>query len=499
MDRARLRTEGVVHLATKNIFGSPGLTSVIKFDGVPAANLQLRFRGSANNVAFSSPVDASGTIQLPPKAGVYGVELRDNVSGLISYGQATIALPVSGFTSIQQTTLPTFSPFGSVWPQVSMLAGDITGDGHPDLVIASGFNAADGSLTNPGIYAYEWNASTSTLTAMAPIALANRTICGAAILDVDGDGQNDIVFVDNVLSTYAFDVCTLSNKGSAGFSAASCVTETGTASSMFRCAGGIALADFDRDGRVDIAVAGETINPVPSNATKTKDVRVYQNTTSGFSEHIAMTLPSTASYESIAIGDLNDDGELDIVTNGGAPPAVHMFTGEGNFSFGEPTQMAGDQTDPSGGFVTDQVTLGYLNSDTSLDILLSHTNGPSSVLFSGTAGYTLTPVPDFSEQHCSRFQVLDLDVNGTPDIIIPYKNRLLANNTFGALWANASNIGTAASPSTSNSIFGSATTSSWVEGSMIFADLGWRRKNGRSEFRDLHHGARSAQRALSCA
>lgn len=464
-------SDGVVHLATKNIYGAPGASFVIRFDGgPPAANLSLQFRNSANDIAYKSAVSTSGSVTLPTKAGVYGVELRDTGSGLVSYGQATVTNIVSGFTSIQETTLPAFSPFASIWPEVSMATGDVTGDGHPDLLISSGYAAADGSVSNAGIYIYPWSTTSSTLVAATPIALSGRLLCGIALLDIDGDGDSDIVFADNVNATYAFDICSMTNNGSGSFSAPSCVQEIGTSTAMFRAIGGIALADFDRDGHMDLVVSGGTAD-TSSSTTTTKDVRVYRNTGGSFSLMKTISVPSTVAFTSTVVGDLNDDGELDIVTNGGSPSAAHIFMATGDFSFADATQLTGNQTDSYGGFYTDQVTLGYLNTDTTMDILLSHTNGPSSVFFSGSAGYALSTIPDFSEQHGARFHVLDLNIDGVEDIILPYKNRLLANNTYGALWANANNITTTAAPATTNSIYGTATTSSWVEGNFAFDDF----------------------------
>jgi hypothetical protein len=351
-----------------------------------------------------------------------------------------------------------------------MTAGDVTGDGYSDLVIASGYAAADGSISNPGFYIYPWSAGSGMFGTPIVVPLSNRLICGAALLDVDADGDNDIVFVDNIMATYAFDICTLTNNGSGSFSGPSCITELGTSASMFRAVGGMALADFDRDGHMDLVVSGGLIDAASSNATSTKDVRIYRNTAPGLTLTKTISESSTVAFTSTVVGDVNDDGLLDIVTNGGSPAAVHVFNATGDFSFSDPTQLTGNQTDTYGGFYADQVTLGYLDTDTKLDILLSHTNGPSSVFFSGSS-YSLSTIPNFTEQHGARFQVLDLNTDGVDDIILPYKNRLLANNTYGALWANANNITTTASPATTNSIYGSATTSSWVEGSLVFSDF----------------------------
>ncbi len=471
-DRPRRRCRAVGRTASRheNIYGAPGASFVISFGGgPPAANLSLGFRNTANALSYTSAVSASGGVTLPPKAGIYGVELRDTTTGLVSYGQSTVTNVVSGFTSIQQVTLPAFTPFGSIWPQVSMTAGDITGDAYPDLVIASGYAAADGSVSNPGFYIYPW--SNGSFSAATTIPLAGRLICAATLLDVDADGDNDILFVDNIMATYAFDICTMTNNGSGSFSAPSCISEIGTSASMFRAVGGMALADFDRDGHMDLAISGGLVDTASAGTTSTKDVRIYRNTAPGFTLTKTISASSTIAFTSTVIGDVNDDGLLDIVTNGGSPAAVHVFNATGDFSFSDPTQLTGNQTDPSGAFYADQVTLGYLNADGALDILLSHTNGPSSVFFSGSTGYAMSTIPNFTEQHGARFHVLDLNTDGVDDIILPYKNRLLANNTYGALWANANNITATASPATTNSIYGSATTSSWVEGNLVFSDF----------------------------
>ena len=107
---------------------------------------------------------------------------------------------------------------------------DLNGDGRPDLVVAG----AQGPVVwyrNP-----DWKPST--------IAASASSESGSAVGDVDGDGDKDVV----VGTTW------YENRGAGRAWRAHRIGAGGTHD--------IVLADFDRDGKLDVAMRGETASAV---------------------------------------------------------------------------------------------------------------------------------------------------------------------------------------------------------------------------------------------
>jgi hypothetical protein len=410
---------GAPHLLTKNLYGVPQSTVTIGYTS-NAASLTLRFENQAHVVVFSEPVPMDGTVQLPSEPGVYRVMLEDDLSHLRSYGQASVTNPTTTFASIQQGTTTGFGAWGNVWPDTAMAVGDIDGDGHPDLVLASGKDDQN-ALVGEGIYRFTWQPSTQALVAQPAIPLVGRLICGMNLADMDADGDVDIVFADQRNATSQFDVCVMTNDGTGAFAAPVCTTDTGTTKNHMLCVGGIAVADFDRDGLPDVAVAGGFQNDATTTSL-TAELRVFHNLgASGLDEKDAFSASGDA-FQSIAIADMNDDGRLDLVAYGQTPPRLAVLLATTDLTFDAPIKYASVHGD----FNYDQVVLAYMNDDTTPDAFVVHTDGPSSLFMSDDQrNLTAKQVPTFAAQHEARFVKLELVVDGQLDVVIPFMNRLL--------------------------------------------------------------------------
>ncbi|MEG4215047.1 FG-GAP-like repeat-containing protein [Microcoleus sp. Pol14C6] len=238
------------------------------------------------------------------------------------------------------STIEYISPNNSSFPAW----GDYNNDGKQDLL-----NATQQSITNEnadGTFSTLENASllyrntgksdivfTPDITAQLPGVLNGSAAWG----DFNKDGKLDILLTGDSLSGKITKV--FGNTGS-GFS------EDTTAALPGVSNGSAAWGDYDNDGDLDILLAG---NSDSGNITK-----VYRNTGSGFSEDTTAALPGGSSA---AWGDYDNDGKFDILLDS----KVYRNTGSG---FSEDTS-AGVTGDAQGYW-------GDYDSDGKLDILLGN-------------------------------------------------------------------------------------------------------------------------------
>jgi hypothetical protein len=293
---------------------------------------------------FTAPLDLPGGI-----AATFGVVTGD----LNGDGKLDLVLGTQGSTSRVYlntgargsanpfTAAPFKLPNGDNAPVIPAL-GDLNGDGKLDVVLGNSvyLNRNQGSFANP---------FTDT-----PFKLPNSDSDGApvapALGDLNGDGTLDIALGDQVYL----------NTGARGFgnpfTAAPFSLPDGVATPS-----NVALGDLNGDGKLDIVLGN-----------RNGSSQVYQNTgASDFAHSFVHTFDmgdSDSTTESVAVGDLNGDGALDIVLgNGGSPSQVYLNDGAGGF----PTAL-----DLFGSRATSSVALGDLNGDGALDIALGNSGGP---------------------------------------------------------------------------------------------------------------------------
>ncbi len=261
------------------------------------------------DLALADGTASDVTIRLGDGAGGFGAEYTV-VSG--AYGRLRVAdLNGDNYDDIvtgagdvylnnQDNSFTSSFNFGTINRQTAL--GDADGDGDLDLLVLNQsiapklyLNDGSGGFTLGQTFTQQQTTFNDTAVAFA---------------DFDGDGDQDIVlggwgqdaevWENDGTGTYSFNGY-LNNKYDSGGG-----TDTGTASTL-----DIEAADFDGDGDIDLYLNnryGQSFvfkNDGDGNLTFTKDA--------GYGGTDAGPLAGTNGRENSAIGDLDGDGDLDIV------------------------------------------------------------------------------------------------------------------------------------------------------------------------------------------
>lgn len=261
--------------------------------------------------------------------------------------------------------------------------GDLNGDGADDLVaVSSGLVRvllADGQ----GDFAAPLNASTGALSFEA-----------LALGDIDGDGELDVVGVDRPAEI----VAVMLGDGGGGLGAA-IETPVGIALAPFEI--GLALGDFDQNGRADV---------VASAASQHGAVVLLSSGAGALAPSPSGLLFGAFQPSDVAVGRVDADGFDDVVLCGGQGVAVYLGLGAAMFA---PPVV---QTFGGGGF---KVSVGDVDLDGLDDVFTTRRNMAQLVAFRSLGGGSLAaPVFHALPALGTEIVVADLSRDGQPDVAV---------------------------------------------------------------------------------
>lgn len=319
---------------------------------------------------------------------------------------------------------------------VAAATADFNGDGRPDLAVA----------TSQGI---------SILLGKPDGSFANRSDYSVggqqaiAVGDFNGDGKLDIISVSSTITAYRI----LAGNGDGTFTPATAVPLPSLIS-----AAGIVAADFNHDGKLDIAIAGtqfagpeisvllgngkgtfgNEIDYASAGSSSliaadfnsdgnvdlavgsvffdpTGTVSVLLGRPDGtFASYIPVTALGSGS-ESLAAADLNHDGKVDLVVTSSdivtGQMSVLLGNGDGSFAAGVSYPSSQDNNSVTA------IAISDFNSDGKLDVLAVNSGSDNLSIWLGKGDGTFSGVRDYSSGFKPMLALIaDFNGDGRPDV-----------------------------------------------------------------------------------
>lgn len=382
---------------------NPGTQVVIKganFATTPSNNI-VYFGAVKATVLLAS---ANSLTVVVPKGATYA-PVSVTVSGLVGYAPQAFMPMFAPLAPLTASSFAARVDSMSIDRPYHVAIADMNGDGKADLgIVNQGFS---GAQTVRNVTVYPNNSSVGKIT-LQPRVLHNHPYASSknTYADLNGDGKLDMLVSNggdmNAVSIYknigtggnfAFDTEQLLTGGLGGFTACT--------------------ADFDRDGKTDVAFASQYSSPIS----------VYRNISTGgtISFDARLNFGAATFPNGVAADDIDGDGLPDIVVAAQNSLVILRNTSSaGTISFAAqvsiPTPVSGNRG----------IAIGDFDDDGKVDIAM--VNGSANVVSvyknKSQVGYiALDPRMDLASCNApGTIAIADMDGNGKLDIVAGSSN-----------------------------------------------------------------------------
>ena len=288
-------------------------------------------------------------------------------------------------------------------PQALAVA-DLNHDGKPDIVVVNTTSGTVSVMLGNGDGTFQDQTLSDVATnsgTPAPTYPVGNSPIYVAIADLNGDGIPDLLVANYTDGTLSI----LLGMGDGTF-------KPQTTIPVGRGPDCINIADFNGDGKPDILVSNAvdgTLGLMLGNGDGTFRPETLTRVSAP---------TNTSVFLTTVVGDINNDGKMDVVTtttNSSGSASIYL-PGNGDGTFGAPQFF-------TTGLQTRYLQLADLNGDGNLDLVAgSFANGTLAVLFGHGDGTFDAPVsypaPGInSALTLQSFAIGDLNGNGKPDIV----------------------------------------------------------------------------------
>jgi hypothetical protein len=293
----------------------------------------------------------------------------------------------------------------------AVAVGDFNGDGIPDAAVTNYSSGTISILLGTGKGGYKVAQTMSVGSGPSAIAAA----------DLNGDGKLDLAITLSPNSGGG--VVVLLGNGDGTF------TPSNQGEIAITAAHSVAIADFNRDGKLDMVVAG------------TNTLKVLLGNGDGTFQ-APMSMAGGLNPTQLVTADFNNDGRVDIAVTENALNAVFVLLGKGDGTFGPALKV------PVVGSPTNLAVADF-NHDGKLDLVVDGGAAVSVLLGNGDGSFK-SPVAYPVVIYTTSFAVADLNGDGIPDIAAAdnggYDVVVLLGNGDGTFRSSPSNYAVGTTP-----------------------------------------------------
>jgi hypothetical protein len=358
-----------------------------------ALSLGLAAAAFATSTDFFEPVSSPETVGIGP-SGIAAADFNgdgdlDLATSNISSGNVTVLRNGGVGNFVEPASSP--EDAGS-FPQ-GMAAGDVSGDGLADLVVANQESDDVNVLINTGTGGNfrERNSSPEA---------AGDTPVSVVLADVDGDFDRDVI-VANALPTA--NVTILRNTGAGNFVQRATSPETAGNKPV-----SIAASDFDGDGDVDLAVANQ----------QSFNVSLLANNGSGNFSELATSPESAGTFpQGVSAIDIEGDGDSDLAIANQGSNDVTILRNNGSANFSQPPTSP----EPVGMRPLRPPAVADFDDDGDLDLAVTNADDDNVTILANRGTGNFLPAsssPEAAGDGAGSIAVGDLDGDGDRDLAI---------------------------------------------------------------------------------